>query len=247
MNIIIIIYASAILYILLFFIHKILTFVFSLSRQLRERYYKRAVYRWLIYALDLIFNIYFLITAFIIITVITTFIIIIYIYYKFLLIPISKVWPIGCEMYKIFAFFPITDIKLTGIFQFLDFFIFKSKILSDILIKLILEHTIKHNISHEMFKNIEKSIYKDLNTELTFNDICGDTRNNRRSTNTNHNVQTENVQKETNNIDSKQKDIIKQCVYTLTPNNTLYTKNNYINNMKNKLLYNICASKSTNL
>lgn len=242
------IYIIAIVYILLFFIHKFFKFILSNSQKLTDRYQKRLIIRKFLQALDFIFNnILLLIISIVTIISISFFIIIIYIYYKFLLVPISKVALIGCEIYKIFAFFPIIEIKSTGIFTFLDKLFFKNKLVADALIKLILETTIKHNVSDEMFKNIEESIYKDKDTPFIINDICGDIKEkqNPNEHKRKYNERKPNIIKETDKINYKQQELINQCVITETANNPLNPNFNYTGIIKNKLLYNVCSSRYT--
>ena len=103
---IVLIYVLSILYILLYFIHKFLKIWLSNSIELNKIINQRIIYKTVLKFLDIIFqNILLLQIAVIIFVVITCFIVFIYIYYRFILVPISKVWPIGCELYKMLSFF----------------------------------------------------------------------------------------------------------------------------------------------
>ena len=152
---IITIYVLSILYIIMFFLYKFLKILFIPARELRRRVNSRIVYWFILTILDWIFqNIYILIAAIIIFITITCFLIFIYIYYRFILIPISKIWPIGCEIYKILAFFPIAEVKTMGIFSFLDKLIFNSNFKSGIAVNIILESTIKHSVPRDTYNKI---------------------------------------------------------------------------------------------
>ena len=169
------IYILSILYILAFFIHKFLKVWLSTSIELNRRIRERIVYRTVLKILDIILqNVYILILAVIIFVSITCFIIFIYIYYRFLLVPISKIWPIGCELYKAFSFYPIGNLKQLGIFDFFDKLIFSGKIVSGIVVNIILESTVKYSVPKDMYEQIKASILKDA--KFSLEDICGDTK-----------------------------------------------------------------------
>ena len=89
------IYVLSILYILAYFIHKFLKVWLSTSIELNRRIQERIIYKTVLKILDIILqNVNFLIASVIIFVSITCFIIFIYIYYRFLLVPISKIWTI---------------------------------------------------------------------------------------------------------------------------------------------------------
>lgn len=237
---IVLIYILSILYILAFFIHKFLKTWLSTSIELNRRIRERIIYNMVFKVLDVIFqNVYILIVAVIIFISITCFIIFIYIYYRFLLIPISKLWPIGCELYKTFSFFPIGQLKQIGIFNFLDKLIFSGKIVSDIVINIILESTIKYSVSKEMYNKIKNSISKD--SKFSIEDICGDTEKKLKINDTKKTYNLTNEQM----TELKREALIKQCVNTQMENYKVDEDNNFTNGIKNKLFKNVCTATYT--
>lgn len=242
---IVLIYVLSILYILAFFIHKFLKAWLSTSIELNRRIRERIVYNMMLKVLDTIFqNVNILIVAVIIFISITCFIIFVYIYYRFLLIPISKIWPIGCDLYKTFSFFPIAHLKQIGIFSFLDKLIFSGKIVSGIVVNIILESTIKYSVSKEMYNKIRNSILDD--SKFSIEDICGDTEKKLKE-NDNQNT----ISKKDYNLtheqmtELKREALIKQCVNTQMENYKVNEDNNFTNGIKNKLFKNVCTATYT--
>tara|TARA_X000000368_G_C22918412_1_gene661900 strand:+ start:195 stop:941 length:747 start_codon:yes stop_codon:yes gene_type:complete len=245
---IILIYVLSIIYIIAYFLHKIFRALFIPSLELKRRVRERVVYNAVLTALDMILqNVYILIGAIIIFVSITNFLIFVYIYYRFLLIPISKIWPFGCEVYKMLLFFPISDIKKIGIFDFFDKIIFSGKFMSGIAVNIILESTVKYSVSPEIYKQIKDAILKDA--KFSIKDICGDTKESKSSKSSKSSKQPtfkkygltyEDM------VELKQQALIKQCTNTQMNNYLSNTDTNFTSKIKNKLLKNVCATQYAN-
>ena len=242
---IITIYVLSILYIIIFFLYKFLKILFIPAKELKRRINSRVIYWFILTILDWIFqNIYILIAAIIIFITITCFLIFIYIYYRFILVPISKIWPIGCEIYKILAFFPIAEVKTMGIFSFLDKLIFNSNFKSGIAINIILESTIKHSVPRDTYNKIKDVILKD--SKFSIEEVCGDLSKKLENkeqmyNNTNLNLSEQDI------IELKKDALIKHCVNTQIQNN-VYTNNpDVMSKITNKLYKNACTAKFSDL
>ena len=241
---IVVIYVLSIIYIIAFFLHKILKLLFISSIEFQRRIRERIIYRTVLMYIDMILqNVLFLILAVVIFISITCFLIFIYIYYRFLLVPISKVWPIGCEVYKMLLFFPITDIKKAGIFDFFDKIVFKGKFMSGIVVNIILESTVKHSVTPEIYKKIKDSVAK--NSKFSIEDVCGDTKS--KSTIKSLNKNNKHFKKYglsyEDMVDLKKQALIKQCTNSKMDNYLSNEDNNFTTNIKNKLLKNVCAAQ----
>ena len=243
---IILIYVLSIIYIIAFFLHKFLKVLLMPSLELHRRIRERIVYRMVLMYLDMILqNVYILGAAIIIFVAITSFLIYVYIYYRFLLVPISKVWPIGCEVYKMLLFFPLKEIKQVGIFDFFDKIIFSGKFMSGIAVNIVLESTVKHSVSPEIYKKIKDTILKD--SKFSVEDVCGDTKKDKfTSNNTNQNNFKKYGLSHEDMIELKQQALIKQCTNTQMQNYLSNQDTNFTTNMKNKFLKNVCALQYAN-
>ena len=240
---IIFIYALSIAYIIAYFLHKILKALFITSLELKRRANERMIYKVVLTVLDLILqNTYILIAAIIIFISITNFLIFVYIYYRFLLVPISKVWPFGCEVYKMLLFFPISDIKKVGIFDFFDKIIFSGKFMSGIVINIILESTVKYSVSPEIYKQIKDAILRD--SKFSIKDICGDTKQSKfkskKPTLKKYGLSYEDM------VELKQQALIKQCTNTQMDNYLSNSDTNFTATIKNRFLKNVCATQYAN-
>ena len=242
---IVLIYVLSILYIFAFFIHKFLKVWLSTSIELNRRIRERIIYMMVLKVLDVILqNIYVLITAVIIFITISCFIVFIYVYYRFLLVPMSKIWPIGCELYKAFSFYPIIELKQVGVFDFLDKIIFSGKFVSGIVVNIILESTIKYSVNKEMYQEIKKSILKDAN--FSFEDVCGDTKKeleeNDKSMSMNRNGLSHKEM-----IDLSREALIKHCTNTQMQNYVSNEDSNFTKGIKNKLFKSVCTATYSGL
>ena len=239
---IVLIYVLSILYILAYFIHKFLKVWLSSSRELNRRINKRIIYKTVLKALDIILqNTLFLQIAVVIFVVISCFLVFIYIYYRFLLVPISKVWPIGCELYKMLSFFPIANIKQLGIFDFLDNIIFSGKFASGIVVNIILESTVKASVPSSMYEKIKASILRD--SKFSLEDICGDTEKQleKAESKTKFELSHEDM------IDLKKEALIKQCTNSQMQNSLVNEDNNLTTGIKNKLFKSVCTATYSGL
>tara|TARA_B110000261_G_scaffold154720_1_gene186690 strand:+ start:378 stop:1109 length:732 start_codon:yes stop_codon:yes gene_type:complete len=242
---IVLIYTLCILYILAFFIHKALKIWLSTAIELNKRIRKRIVLWTVLKILDIILqNIYILIGAVIIVIGISCFLVFIYIYYRFLLIPISKLWPIGCALYKAFSFFPITELKKIGIFDFLDKILFKNKYESGIVTNIILDATIKNSVSKEMYQQIKDSIIKD--SSFSIESICGDTKK-LLEQNDQFISQTQKGLSHADMIDLKREALIKQCTNSKMQNYVSNEDSNFTKGIQNKLFKNVCTATYSSL
>jgi hypothetical protein len=241
------IYILSILYILAFFIHKFLKVWLSTSIELNRRIKERIIYRTILKILDIILqNVYLLIVATIIFVSITCFIIFIYIYYRFLLVPISKIWLIGCKLYNAFSFYPIGNLKQLGIFDFFDKLIFSGKFVSGIVINIILESTIKYSVTEEMYNKIKESILKD--SKFSLEDICGDTKKQLEENDSKNNIsRTQYGLSHEQMTELKREALIKQCTNTQMQNYLVDEDNNFTTGIKNKLFKNVCKATYSNL
>jgi hypothetical protein len=242
---IVLIYVLSILYILAYFIHKFLKVWLASATELNRRIKERIVYGIVLKVLDTILqNTYALIAAVIIFIAISCFLVFIYIYYRFLLVPISKIWPIGCELYKAFSFYPIKELKQVGVFDFLDKIIFSGKFVSGIVVNIILESTIKYSVNKEMYQQIKDSILKDAN--FSFEDVCGDTKKeleeNDKTMSMNRNGLSH---KEI--IELTREALIKQCTNTQQKNYVSNEDSNFTKGIQNKLFKNVCTATYSGL
>ena len=242
---IVIIYVLSIIYIIVYFLHKLLKVLFIPSLELKRRVNERIVYKLVLNFLDMILqNVYILILAVIIFVSITCFLIFVYIYYRFLLVPISKIWPIGCTVYKMLLFFPMKDIKNLGIFDFFDKIIFSGKFMSGIAVNIILESTVKNSVSPEMYREIKDAILRD--SKFSVKDVCGDTK---KSKFTSNNISNPNPKFKQQGmsyedmVELKKQSLIAQCTNSQMDNYLSNKDNNFNTNIKNKLLKNVCATQ----
>jgi hypothetical protein len=237
---IVLIYVLSILYILGYFIHKLLKILLSYATQINHNIKERIIYMTLLNILDLIFqNTYFLLIAVCIFLTISIVLVFIYIYYRFLLVPVSKIILIGCKLFNTFSFFPITELKRIGVFYFLDKLIFSDKIVSDIVINIILESTVKSAVSDAMYKEIKDSIIKD--SSFSLEDICGDTKkklkeNEESISKPQHELSHEDM------IKLKREALIKQCTNTQMQNYLSNEDTNFTTGIKNKFFKNVCTA-----
>lgn len=241
---IVIIYVLSIIYIIAYFLHKILKVLFISSLELKRRVNERIIYRTILTFLDMILqNVYILIAAVIIFVAITCFLIFVYIYYRFLLVPISKIWPIGCTVYKMLLFFPMKEIKQVGIFDFFDKIVFSGKYMSGIVVNIILESTVKHSVSPEMYKEIKDAVLKD--SKFSIKDVCGDTKKSKFTTqNTSNNPKFRKYGLSYEEmVELKKQALIEQCTNAQMDNYLSNKDTNFTTNIKNKLLKNVCATQ----
>tara|TARA_B110000114_G_scaffold159552_1_gene175577 strand:- start:2071 stop:2544 length:474 start_codon:yes stop_codon:yes gene_type:complete len=156
----------------------------------------------------------------------------------------SKIWPIGCELYKAFSFYPIKELKQVGVFDFLDKIIFSGKFVSGIVVNIILESTIKYSVNKEMYQEIKKSILKDAN--FSFEDVCGDTKKeleeNDKSMSMNRNGLSHKEM-----IDLSREALIKHCTNTQMQNYVSNEDSNFTKGIKNKLFKNVCTATYSGL
>ena len=243
---IILIYVLSIIYIIAFFLHKFLKVLLMPSLELHRRIRERIVYRMVLTYLDMILqNTTILIGAVIIFVSITTFLIYVYIYYRFLLVPISKVWPIGCAVYKMLLFFPLKDIKQVGIFDFFDKIIFSGKFMSGIAVNIILESTVKHSVSPEIYKKIKDAVLKD--SKFSVEDVCGDTKKDKFTSNNNNQHKSKKYGlSQQDMIELKQQALIKQCTNAQMQNHLSNQDTNLTTNIKNKFFKNVCTLQYAN-
>jgi hypothetical protein len=241
------IYILSILYILAFFIHKFLKAWLSTSIELNRRIRERIIYKTVLKILDIILqNVYVLIASVIIFVSITCFIIFIYIYYRFLLVPISKIWPIGCDLYKAFSFYPIGNLKQLGIFNFFDKLIFSGKVVSGIVVNIILESTVKYSVPKDMYEQIKASILKDA--KFSLEDICGDTKKKLEQNDNENNISRKRYGLSHEQMTELKRDaLIKQCTNTQMQNYLADEDTNFTTGIKNKLFKNICTATYSSL
>tara|TARA_B110001450_G_scaffold101560_1_gene96183 strand:+ start:237 stop:959 length:723 start_codon:yes stop_codon:yes gene_type:complete len=239
---IVLIYVLSILYILAYFIHKFLKVWLSSSIELNRRINKRIIYKTVLKALDIILqNTLLLQIAVVIFVVISCFLVFIYIYYRFLLVPISKVWPIGCELYKMLSFFPIANIPSCFIFDFLDNIIFSGKFASGIVVNIILESTVKASVPSSMYEQIKASILRD--SKFSLEDICGDTEKQLEKAESKRNFELSHEDM----IDLKKEVLIKQCTDSQMQNSLVNEDNNLTKGIKNKLFKSVCTATYSGL
>jgi len=241
------IYILSILYILAFLFHKFLKTWLSTSLELNRRIRERVIYSAFLKILDIILqNIYVLIVSVIIFVSITCFIIFIYIYYRFLLVPMSKIWPIGCELYKAFSFYPIGNLKQLGIFDFFDKLIFSGKFVSGIVVNIILESTVKYSVPKDMYAKIKASILKDANFSLE--DICGDTKKKLEENDNENNISRKQYNLTHEQMtELKRNALIKQCTNAQMQNYLVNEDSNFTTGIKNKLFKNVCTAAYSSL
>jgi hypothetical protein len=241
------IYILSILYILAFFIHKFLKAWLSTSIELNRRIKERIIYKAVLRILDTILqNVYILIASVIIFVSITCFIIFIYIYYRFLLVPISKIWPIGCDLYKAFSFYPIGNLKQLGIFDFFDKLIFSGKVVSGIVVNIILESTVKYSVPKDMYEKIKASVLKDA--KFSLEDICGDTKKKLEQNDNENNISRKQYNLTHEQMtELKREALIKQCTNAQMQNYLVDEDTNFTTGIKNKLFKNVCTATYSSL
>lgn len=242
---IVLIYVLSILYIFAYFIHKFLKIWLSTAKELNRRIKERIVYQIVLKVLDTILqNTYALIGAVIIFITISCFLVFVYIYYRFLLVPMAKIWPIGCELYKVFSFYPIKELKQVGVFDFLDKIIFSGKFVSGIVVNIVLESTIKYSVNKEMYQKIKDSILKDAS--FTFEDVCGDTKK-QLEENDNSMSMNRNGLSHKEIIELTKETLIKQCTNTQQQNYLSSDESDFTKGIKNKLFKNVCTATYSGL
>ena len=158
----------------------------------------------------------------------------------------SKIWPIGCELYKAFSFYPIGNLKQLGIFDFFDKLIFSGKFVSGIVVNIILESTVKYSVPKDMYAKIKASILKDANFSLE--DICGDTKKKLEQNDNENNISRKQYNLTHEQMTELKRDaLIKQCTNAQMQNYLVNEDSNFTTGIKNKLFKNVCTATYSSL